>query len=292
MHLFSGLGATPRPLDVDAALSAMDALGIRSLVVADEFWAPGADGEVLPGHRLPGGRFRPSAPGAELAATLHPDRFGVCLRLDPADPELDDVVARFAATAGARALRIDVRTPALVRALADGELLPCVAAAARHGLPLCVLTYGQASRLVPYLSQVPVATLVLDHCGLPGVAPPSSLLAGPGEPPLPPPCTVDELFDLGARHPQLVLKWSHGPRVFAERTYPFTRTLAQLRRAVHAFGAGRVMWGSDVTAVAAGHYTWAQALFCIRHTEVLTEPEKRAVLGGSARRVFGWPVPV
>src|SRR5437879_39934 len=75
VHVFNGLGTTGRPLELRAVLSAMDALGVASVVI-DEYWGLDADGNTLPGHSVAGGGFRPTSPGAELAALLHPDRFG------------------------------------------------------------------------------------------------------------------------------------------------------------------------------------------------------------------------
>src|SRR5882672_5788391 len=85
VHLFNRRGPGGQPLGIAAALSATGALGISS-VIADEFWAPDADGNPLPGHALAAGEFRPTAPGAEMAALLHPGRFAVLLRVNHDDP--------------------------------------------------------------------------------------------------------------------------------------------------------------------------------------------------------------
>jgi L-fuconolactonase len=288
VHVFRGLGAPGRPLDLPAVLSAMDALGVVSVII-DEFWTPDAAGNVLPGHAVTGGGFRPTSPGAEAAALLHPDRFGILLRVNHDDPDLDAVLGVFAAKPGALAIRLDARTPAQVAAMADGAFDRCFAAAQRLGLTICLLSYGMAPLLAPYLRRYPDVTVVLDHCGLVGIDPPQVLRCrADGLPVPPPPCTFEDMLALGAEHANLALKWVHGPRVFSEPAYPFVRTAEHLVRAVEAFGRERVAWGSDTTAVAPGFYTWAQAQFYVRHASGLTAEDREWVLGRSARALFPW----
>jgi L-fuconolactonase len=289
VHVFTGSRTTGRALDIPAALSAIDALGISSVII-DDFWGPDADGNTLPGHLLSSGGFRVSSPGAEMAAMLHPDRFGFLLRVNHDDPDLDAMLDLFAAKPGALAIRLDARTPELVAALADGRYRGCFAAAQRLDLAVCVLSYGQAPLLAPYLEQFRDVTVILDHCGLAGIDPPEVLQARPDGVPEPPaPCSFDDLLALAGQHPNLALKWVHGPRVFADPAYPFESVTVQLARAVEAFGRERVIWGSDTTAVAPGFYTWAQALFYVRHATTVSELDKEWVLGKSARALYRWP---
>jgi predicted TIM-barrel fold metal-dependent hydrolase len=293
VHGFNGLGSAPpgtpgRPLDLPALLSAMDALGVTSVII-DEYWGPDAHGNTLPGHTVPGG-FRPTSPGAEMAALLHPGRFGILLRVNHSDPAVDAVLTAFAAKPGALAIRLDARTPAQVAAMADGAFDHCFAAAQRLGLTVCLLSYGMAPLLAPYLKRYPDVTVVVDHCGLVGIDPPGILQdRQPGVPAPPPPCSFEDLLTLAGEHANLALKWVHGPRVFSEPTYPFVRTAEHLVRAVEAFGRERVAWGSDTTAVAPGFYTWAQAQFYVRHAAGLSAEDREWVLGRSARTLFPWP---
>lgn len=289
VHVFNGLGTSGRPLDLPAALGAMDALGVTSVII-DEFWSPDADGNTLPGHAVAGGSFRPTCPGAELASMLHPDRFSIMLRVNHDDPGLDAILYAFAAKPGARAIRLDARTPAQIAALRSGGFERAFHNAQRLGLVVCVLSYGQAPQLAPYLEKFRNVTVILDHCGLVGIDPPEVLRSrDEGVPEPPPPCSFEDLLELADLHPNLALKWVHGPRVFADPSYPFESVTAQLGRAVKAFGRERVMWGSDTTAVAPGFYTWAQALFYVRHATTLSAEEKEWVLGKSARALYGWP---
>ena len=55
-----------------------------------------------------------------------------------------------------------------------------------------------------------------------------------------------------------------------------------------AFGPDRVMWASDYT-VSRRRANWGEALFSIRHSPSLSEDEKAAMLGRTARRILNWP---
>jgi L-fuconolactonase len=289
VHVFNGSGTNGRALDIPAALSAMDALGISSVII-DEFWAPDTVGNTLPGHSVPNGGFRPTSPGAEMAALMHPDRFAFLLRVNHDDPDLGSMLEVFAAKPGALAIRLDARTPELVAALADGHYRACFVAAQRLNLAVCLLSYGQAPLLAHYLEEFRDVTVILDHCGLAGITPPEVLRGRPDGVPEPPaPCTFDDVLAMAGQHPNLALKWVHGPRVFSDPLYPFESVTVQLARAIEAFGRERVIWGSDTTAVARGFYTWAQALFYVRHAATLSELDKEWVLAKSARALFRWP---
>src|SRR5262249_56346748 len=77
----------------------------------------------------------------------------------------DVVAARWAATRGARGIRIrmgaglpmDADHPGLHRAFA---------AAARHGLPVNLLCWGILDKGLPHIQRHPDTTIVIDHLGL------------------------------------------------------------------------------------------------------------------------------
>src|SRR5690554_4195124 len=106
------------PGGIAEAVAAMDALGIRSVLI-DEWWMN------TPGHpfyTVGDGALRTASPTAELASWTYPGRFSYLVRVDYRDPDLRQVV-RFARDATyARALRI---SPGMSRAetaaLAAGE---------------------------------------------------------------------------------------------------------------------------------------------------------------------------
>ena len=89
-----------------------------------------------------------------------------------------------------------------------------------------------------------------------------------------------------ARFPNVAVKWGHMTRMSAH-PFPDDDVLAQLRRVVDAFGAGRVMWESDWTQHA-GAETLAEMLFSIRLSPLFSDDEKASLLGRTARTVMRW----
>src|SRR4029078_4591572 len=72
-------------LGADAALAAMDALGIAAVLV-DEYWGPDRFGHDVDGV------FRRLYPASELAVSLHPDRFAYLVPHAADDPELEQLI--------------------------------------------------------------------------------------------------------------------------------------------------------------------------------------------------------
>jgi L-fuconolactonase len=74
----------------------------------------------------------------------------------------------------------------------------------------------------------------------------------------------------------------------ARQPYPYADLWPHIHRIIHAFGAERVMWGSDWTRVVPEH-TYRQQADYIRTSSELGPAEKRLVLGAAARRILRWP---
>lgn len=96
----------------------------------------------------------------------------------------------------------------------------------------------------------------------------------------------------------MFVKWCHAPLTFGASRFPFPEVRRFLARAMDAFGRERILWASDFTAVEyAGEvtekpvsaYTWAEALFYMRTNPDLSAEDLEWVLGGTARKVLGWP---
>ncbi|MGI4813002.1 MAG: amidohydrolase family protein [Janthinobacterium lividum] len=266
VHVFLTIGG-------QEALAAMDALGIRSVII-DEFWGYDAQNNPQPGVILEGGSFRPMSPLAQAAAMRHPDRFSYLQRVRPSDPDLQGLFAILASSPGCRSVRIDLREDAEKKALLNGGYDALFALAQRHGLPLDVLGADTAALLTRSVRAFPELIFVIDHCGLP---------------------TSDEhwqdVLALGSSA-NVMLKWIHAPRVFKTPHYPFPELAAPLRRAIDIFGIERIMWGSDFTANRTGH-TWGELLFYIRDSaNALSISDTEWLLAKTARKIYGWPITV
>lgn len=271
-------------------LEAMDALGIRSVLI-DEFWgfwdSPDPT-HIQPGFALPNGAWRAAWPTAEEAGLRYPDRFAYLVRIDRRDPQLESVMRLVGSTPTARAVRLQPTwTLEEAEVFKRGGYDHVLSLARETGVPVCLFIPGYAEHLAPYAERFPEVRLVIDHCGM----------GFPNIPPGRPEEEAQRTTDAGyldevlalARYPNVYLKWCHAQDRFGAATYPYESLRPLLRRTIDAFGADRLMWASD-KSVMFGH-TWADLLFAVREDPGLSPVEKRAILGGTARRVLNWPVP-
>src|SRR6202161_2767738 len=91
----------------------------------------------------------------------YPDKFRVVTPVDATDPAIDDVVAKWAATRGARGIRIRMRDDLPMDADHPG-LNRAFAAAAKHGLPVHLLWWGIIDKGGPHIPQHPDTGIVID----------------------------------------------------------------------------------------------------------------------------------
>ncbi len=275
-------------------IAAMDALGI-SATLTDEWWM-GTPGH--PGYHLPNGAFRPVTPITELAAWTWPERISYLLRVDHRDPELNSLIRQARDATHCRALRVlGGNTRAEMAQFVAGDFAPVFAAAAANGLPVFVMAAGQGEVVARYAAEHRDCRIILDHTGMPwgkllrpilakleGLPDSDAWWASLGDEPM------EQAFATVARladHPNVALKWAHAPTMFDMPGYPHLPLRPWLRRAVDAFGADRVMWASDISANQTGE-SWAELLFSVREMPELSEAEKAAVLGGTARAWLNW----
>lgn len=261
-HMFHIMG-------IEQSLAAMDAIGISGAVV-DEYWHH-RDGVPMPAHILGGGIYRPFVAGAELASSLHPDRFCHSLRIHPEDPMLATVVQIARAHPGLRALRCDASNKPQQRQLADGAYADLFTAAADQGLPVFVLVYHHPELIARYLEQFPSVAIIIDHCGL----------VADGE-------RFDAVLRL-AEFPNAYLKWGHARMIFGRGPWPYEHLTGPMRQACGAFGAERIMWAGDSSVVTTGE-SWAETLFYLRDKALgLSLDEQEWILGRTVRTVLNWP---
>jgi L-fuconolactonase len=280
---------------IATSIQVMDAVGVDAALIAE---SRGFDARMRPalGPELPNGAIRAEFPFSERAVAQHPDRFAYLVRIDIKDPEVERIVAEVRQKPGALCLRIvPIPDTGEVAALERGEFEPLFAAAETYGVPVFAWLPARSHLLVPYLRKFPRLQFILDHCGV-GVAPPhtgqiaptlaSSMTASRTERV----AQLDQVLDL-AQYPNLALKWSHAPTLLSATAYPHRDVLPLLRRVIAAFGVERVLWASDVTqARAEANHTWAQLLYYLLDSDLLSETEKAWILGRSVRRALRWGV--
>lgn len=256
--------ASQRGLEQTVAI--MDAVGVDAAILDD--WPPTRE-------KLNSGIIRYSYPFAEAAVARFPARFAYIVRFDPNDPELDNLIGELRKAPGRLCARIasglDFK---VMRERGHGRLL---AAAARHDVPVMIYPGDQHETLTSYVNSHDKVRFIIDHVGM-GVD--RAALPGQLE------STIEQLLTY-AKYPHVAVKWGHAPRLSRER-FPYRDLLTQLRRVIDAFGVHRLMWASDFTVTTDSH-TYAESLFCIRGSELLSEGDKEWLLGRAAREWLNWP---
>jgi predicted TIM-barrel fold metal-dependent hydrolase len=252
--------------------------------------AIGVDAVVL----FPGGHDEHAA---WLAEQL-PDRFRYVPHISPDDADVDAAVETAKQDQGVVGLRALIGWPmdgAEVKRLEAGAWDPVFAACERHRVPLFLFITGWLPHAADIAARYPNLTLIIDHLGL--RQPP---LDTPDDPPF---VHLPQLLDL-ARLPNIHVKLCGLPSM-AKQRFPFSDANPALRAIVDAFGADRLMWGSDATRFVGrigigryenprtlenypGKHRYAESLLFIRENEVLTSAEKEAILGATAQRVLNW----
>jgi predicted TIM-barrel fold metal-dependent hydrolase len=283
------------PGGIGETVSAMDAIGI-SAVMIDEWWIKTpAD----PSYEVAPGVFRRPSPTAELAAWQHPGRFSYLLRLDHRDPELPSLVRQARDATHCRALRVSPgMSREAVERFAAGDYDPVYKAAAENGLPVFTMVAGNTELIGRYLDKYPDLKVIICHTGMPPgrlMRPVIMKLEGKpdsqaywdkiGEEPL------DKAFDRVlkmADRPNVAMKWAHASTMFDAPGYPNAGTWPWLRKAIDAFGADRIMFGTDYTVNLTGE-SWAELVFSIRANPDLSDEEREWVFAKTARKWLNWP---
>lgn len=244
------------------------------------------------------------AVGVDAALVVASDAFNrACVTSYPArfravatfvDPRPDDA-ALVAAAAGradivaGRALIADFRDATLKPAFAAGGFDPLFAAAAAARLPMFVATHGHAAAAGEIARRHPELTVIVDHIGL-SQSPVSPPRADPWD-------ALPALLALAAL-PNVCVKLCGLP-VLSREPYPFADTMPRLHEVVAAFTPDRLIWASDytrlrlaaVTAATLGRERgrlYSEARNQVLHASALDATAKRAIMGGTLRRVLGW----
>lgn len=273
---------------IGAALAAMDALGIASVII-DEFWHTRKGDHpthIDPGHLLPNGAWRASWPTAQEAALTHPRRFGFLVRVDRLDPQLESVMRVVASSEGARAFRVQpVWTEEESVAFAAGAYDELFGIAQELGLAVCLFIPGFAEVLRPYARKFPRLNFVVDHCGM-GFGSIPAWQSAEALRAVSDPAYFETVLGLAAC-PNVALKLSHAQNCFGAQKYPYEGLIPHLRRAIAAFGAERLLWASDHSVIP--NHKWGDMLYYLRDSTAFSHDEKAWMLGKAARRIFNFP---
>ena len=259
----------------EAVIAIMDAVGVSSVLI-DEYLAVEPDGRLTPDYRLADGASRPIGPGAEAASLAYPDRFQFLMRVNPFDPGLEGWVEVLKASPNCRALRVIVFGAREAAAFEDGGFDPLFRLAVKHDLPVFVTAPKRVKHLTLYARAFPDLRIVIDHCGV-------DFAATRGT------ASIDDSVEM-AEYENIAFKWAHAAAFLSTAPYPYPDMDPKLRRVVDAYGPERVMWSSDYT-VSSHRQNWAEALFYLRQSPVLSDSDREWILGRTARKWLDWPAP-
>jgi L-fuconolactonase len=244
-----------RPVTYTQLLRAMDEAGIARAVLVQASTCYGHDNRYV----------------AEAVAA-HPERFAGVFSVDMLAPDAPQSIARWV-DAGLEGLRVFIAghtTSHDGARLDDPRAIPAWEYAVSRGLSVAVqLRAHGLPQLVALLERFPQARVVLDHFARP------ELDDGA------PYAKAHALFAL-ARFPNLFLKYTtHNVRESAAGS---STSQAFIRRAVDAFGADRIAWGSNFPASDGP----LPALLddARKATAELSATEQEAIFGGTARRLY------
>lgn len=277
------------PGRINETLAAMDALGIQGIVV-DEYWLENVF-SYDPHEVLEDEVIRPVCPTAELASLQYPDRFSWVLRVNRMDPEYRAQIRKVRESPGGRAVRlIPGMDPREVHAFASGEYDSLLGEVCESGLPLFLHLPDQPELIGACAGKFPNLRIIVDHCGLfsndmRAMNPAAAHLTDEEQLTL-----YDKVLAL-SNHPNVGLKWAHYSTMFNRSAYPGVELWPILRKTINAFGVERLMWASDFSVNQSGD-TWSELLYSVRGNTDLTDVERAALLGGTARSWLNWQTPL
>jgi L-fuconolactonase len=254
--LGSNAAAWVRDLSAEEFIGLNDAAGVERAILVQAFGAYRYDNSYV----------------ADVA-TRYPDRFVAVCIVDALRPDAPRMLDYWVKERGVKGLRVVTWTePELM--LDDRRLDPLWHRASELRIPVCVLTsFHQVPRLQRVLQQFDEIRLALDHLGLP------RLDDGPHF------SNEQPIFDL-AQFPNFHGKFSSWTIAAAAKNGEQAR-VDFFRRLVDAFGAQRLMWGTNFPAsndrTYQGFVDYAQS-----QLSFLSPEEQRWIFGETALSL--WPM--
>ncbi len=266
----------PAPIDVNEAHTRrfMEKNVITYEAMAKTMQAAGVAAAILV---TPGGLYGNDNRYAFDAARDMPDRFAVVARVDYRASGIDRVLRELKGTPGFVGIRATVFTDQHLRDWRDGRFEALFEAASEYAVPICIYPPGLLGELPGLMGRLPDLTLVIDHLGV-------------RQPPLLPPgadwlAELPKLLALAGQR-NLYVKVT-GFHELSKEVFPFRDLTPPLQRVVTAFGADRLMWGSDWTR-SAPTLSYRHAMSYLLDSAVLSDTERGRLLGGTLREVFAW----
>jgi predicted TIM-barrel fold metal-dependent hydrolase len=209
---------------------------------------------------------------ADVAAASA-DRFAAVCVVDPRRSDGPERLRFWTQDRGCKGLRLRPRIPGEAAAFGHPDTYPLWEYAGRLGLVISVFAGPQHVPAVDVLAaRFPDVALIVDHMALPAASDGVNALA------------FRELLAL-ARHPRVFIKVS-GYYYFSAEDYPYRDCWDLFRALYDAFGAARLVWGSDFPHVLLRTGYRRMLLLQERAYDFLTREELDRVMGGNAAALY------
>lgn len=207
------------------------------------------------------------------AAARYPDRFAIMGRFNPEAPDARARLEAWLAQPGMLGIRMTFHKPQWQSWL-DGEALDWYwGGCERLGIPLMLFVPNFVEKAGALAQRYPRLRMILDHMARDSGLRDDACFAD-----------LDKLLAL-RRFPNVSVKVSALP-CYSTQPYPFANLTPYLARIFEAFGAQRLMWGSDITRLPC---SYRESLDHFRNDlAFLGEEDKEWVLGRTAEEWLGW----
>ncbi len=252
----------PEPMPAERMLKLMDEAGIDRAVISAANVAPN----------------RSSACG-QAASAKYPKRFRVMGWFVPTLADQYPLLPRWLEQPALCSLRVSMNEPEHQKLFADGALEPVWQACVDQDMAVAIWTRAGPALMEPVLKKYPNLAYIIDHFGwaVPGEAREGKLKA------------MESL----ARFPNVTVKVSSLPLVSGSAPPEYEDLHPMIKRIHAAFGAERLMWGSDQTQTMGknrGSYTQSADIIRKYAAAYLPAADVQSMMHETATRVFKWPV--
>jgi predicted TIM-barrel fold metal-dependent hydrolase len=247
----------PEPFTIEKLVPLMDEAGVDRAVIVPPSW---------PGDR--------NDYGIE-AAKRYPDRFAVMGRIPLKNPDSAALLPKWREQPGMVGVRVTFLGPAAAW-LTDGTADWFWPAAEKAGLPVMLLSPGQAGEFARIAQRHPQLTLIVDHMGLSADVVKAGKLAD----------AINQTASL-AKYQNVSVKLSAAPNNSTE-VYPFRDFTPHIRRLFDAYGPQRCYWGTDMTNGFAKATYKQRITHFTEELPFLSEQDKDWIMGRAIVARLGW----
>jgi L-fuconolactonase len=252
----------PDPMPAERMLKLMDEAGIDRTIISPAGVAPNRD---------------PSC--AQAATKKYPKRFRVMGWYLPKYEPHQKLLPKWLEQPGFCSIRVSLNEADHQKLFAEGALEPVWKACIDQDMPIAIWTRSGPALMEPVLTKYPTLRFIVDHFAwaVPGEAREAKMKA------------MESL----ARFPNVTVKVSSLPLVSGSYAPEYEDLHPLIKRAHAAYGAERLMWGSDQTqTMGKSRGTYAENADIIRKyaAAYLPAADIQMMMHGTATKVFKWPV--